>query len=331
MPETNIDIVKSIFIDQSKSCFPLVLYILIFVLYVMCFVSLYKPHLELIGLGLFFVLHIILGYNMATNMNPGSPGIAYPNMDITALDFASVLTMIPKILIFDYLSGNMSTLGKMMMFLITLIPNILGLAFIIITLILFTILYIIALPFKMLVGLGWNGKIPISTTIYIGAALLLVSFVMLIMSLNKVHAQHITLDSPAMPAFLSGGYSIEKRGYTFKKAGPKGEGYYLNTGEGVDFFFNDKKTEKLKDNFKIISITTTVLLWVQYFTFKNYDMLMRIMGNTPFNQQLLNAQFILYGSAIVSLSSVCVWLTQQIGKRMHSIQVPVGKPTTPSL
>ena len=42
--------------------------IIIFVLYMLCFASLYYPNLEIVGFGLFFVLHIIMSFIMVNRL-----------------------------------------------------------------------------------------------------------------------------------------------------------------------------------------------------------------------------------------------------------------------
>ena len=111
-----------------------------------------------------------------------------------------------------------------------------------------------------------------------------------------------------------------KSGYTFKISGPKGRGYYLNTGAGVNFFFNDPTTEKNAANFKIIAITTTVLLWIQYLACFGFAKIVLTIG-----PKILKMLLILNGTAIISLSSVCIWLTRLIGIKMKSIQNPAIK------
>jgi hypothetical protein len=150
----------------------------------------------------------------------------------------------------------------------------------------------------------------------IGLLFLFISFIMLLITFVKVHAKHSAMNAPTMPKFLAGGNGEVKSGYTFKK-GPQGTGYYLV--DGVDFLFNDKKTQKNVNSFKIISITTTVLIWVQYLANK------MVNSATIQNSPIINSMFALNGITIVSLSSVCIWLTQQIGVRTGAIR---GPPTT---
>ena len=55
---------KSITWLDPNNCFPIVLNVLFFVLFVMCFVSLYRDNLEIIGFGMFFALHVMMGISM---------------------------------------------------------------------------------------------------------------------------------------------------------------------------------------------------------------------------------------------------------------------------
>lgn len=71
--ETSIETAKDFsiaFIEKMKTwfnpnnCFPVLLNVMFFLLYILCFVSLYKPNLEIIGFGMFFALNVMMGISM---------------------------------------------------------------------------------------------------------------------------------------------------------------------------------------------------------------------------------------------------------------------------
>ena len=58
--------------DSSKS-FPK--YIFLFIIYVLCFVNLYNPNVEIIGYGLLFALHVIMSYSIISSLFSSTGGI----------------------------------------------------------------------------------------------------------------------------------------------------------------------------------------------------------------------------------------------------------------
>jgi len=199
-----------------------------------------------------------------------------------------------------------------------------------------------------------NMKIPVSWTLFIGLLFLFISLLLLIITFAKLHAKHTAMNSPTLPTFLEGGNGEVKSGYTFKQAGAsganQGQGYYLNTGEGVDLFFNDTTTQKNVKDFTIIGITTTVLIWVQYLLYTNYKLvkeiltkiaiLTKIIGISDNIPTFINILFLLFGIVIIILSSVCIGLTNKVNTRTRYKQDPINKnqssvepvePTQPSI
>ena len=415
--------VASTYLDP-KNAGPFALTVMVFVLYVMCFISLYNPHLELIGYGLFFVLHMIMSggiiksgldntntidinkisitvppdlwniyqvcFNIflllfiifglpsllhyytykrnhknqtggivaaivflflfivgilislgieifsstASNMhiieyifNPIHDSTSNPPLNINQ-DILNVFKHITNYWMVVKTGATATTQNNVFVYIFkqiiqgvfVVISGIIG--FILLTILFFLLfgLFLETLPFKVILLLGKPfglfSTIPISWSIMIGLLFLFISFIMLLITFVKVHAKHSAMNAPTMPKFLAGGNGVVKSGYTFKE-GPQGTGYYLI--DGVDFLFNDKKTQKNVSNFKIISITTTVLIWVQYLANK------MVNRETIQNSPIINGMFALNGITIVSLSSVCIWLTQQIGVRTGAIR---GPPTT---
>ena len=380
--------------NDGNCSLPIVFQILMFILYVICFVSLFKDHLELIGYGLFFVLNVIMSFGMLTNLNPS--GNLNPsedkNMDIGQLTYtvlfkmfnhiktgwiqSSIITsiglfaLLPVVLgivgYYAYLEPLQSTkillgaeiAGFSVLWLsivgyfffdrklkltelglnvwynfhfqntFGIIKNMFVFIFGIIAIILIAILGIIIAPVQFILYLVkdtgiWTGKIPISWTIIISLILLFAAFTMFLISLQNVHAKHKKMGIPTMPAFIAGGNGEVKTGYTWKmeksgnKVAPKGTGYYLNRGSGVNFFFSKTLVQNYATDFKIISITTVLLIWIQYLMFTNRATITNIL-----NVNAVNGFFILNGATIVSLSSVCVWLTQRIGTLTNSIRAP---------
>jgi len=282
-----------------------------FVLYVLCFSSLYRPNLELIGYGMFFVLNTIMSVGMIQNSN-------YTNQMNVKINIIDQIKSLCRLFILN--SGLFYFLYNIGVLIFTLLMSIFLLG-----------IFIITLPFQIPIKLfGWSGNIPIYWSIFIGLIFLFVAFIMLLITLMGLHAKHINMKSPTMPVFLQGGNGEVKSGYTFSIEGKdgKGRGYYLNKGEGVNFFFNNIKTEKKASDFKIIAITTTVLLWLQYLVNKyfitntNNGNEVIIGGIKIISKSMLNNLLLLNSITIVSLSSVCIWLTQQIGSFMGNIQRP---------
>ena len=363
---------------------PIVFQILMFILYVICFVSLFKDHLELIGYGLFFVLNVIMSFGMLTNLNP----LGDKNMDIGQLTYTVLFKMFNRIKTGWIQSSIITSIGLFALLPVGLgiggyyayleplqstkillgaeiagfsvlwlsivgyfffkppelglnawynfhlqntfgiIKNMFLFIFGIIAIILIVILGIIIAPVQFILYLVkdtgiWTGKIPISWTIIISLILLFVAFTMFLISLQNVHAKHKKMGIPTMPAFIAGGNGEVKTGYTWKmeksgnKVAPKGTGYYLNRGSGVNFFFSKTLVQNYATDFKIISITTVLLIWIQYLMFTNRATITNIL-----DVNAVNGFFILNGATIVSLSSVCVWLTQRIGTLTNSIRAP---------
>ena len=363
---------------------PIVFQILMFILYVICFVSLFKDHLELIGYGLFFVLNVIMSFGMLTNLNP----LGDKNMDIGQLTYTVLFKMFNRIKTGWIQSSIITSIGLFALLPVGLgiggyyayleplqstkillgaeiagfsvlwlsivgyfffkppelglnawynfhlqntfgiIKNMFLFIFGIIAIILIVILGIIIAPVQFILYLVkdtgiWTGKIPISWTIIISLILLFVAFTMFLISLQNVHAKHKKMGIPTMPAFIAGGNGEVKTGYTWKmeksgnKVAPKGTGYYLNRGSGVNFFFSKTLVQNYATDFKIISITTVLLIWIQYLMFTNRATITNIL-----DVNAVNGIFILNGATIVSLSSVCVWLTQRIGTLTNSIRAP---------
>ena len=281
-----------------------------FVLYVLCFASLYRPYLELIGYGMFFALNTIMSVGMIKSSN-------YTNKMNVKTDITNQIKALCRLFIPNQGFFVFYFLYNIGVFIFTLLMSIFLFG-----------LFIITLPFQIPIKLfGWSGDIPVYWTIFIGLLFLFVAFIMLLITLMKLHAKHNTLNSPTMPKFLKGGSGEVKSGYTFDINGRNGQGrgYYLNEGVGVNFYFNNKRTDKKASDFKIIAITTTVLIWIQYLANKYMGSNANgvIIGNvTILSQNMLNNLLLLNGITIVSLSSVCIWLTQSIGSFMGKIQSP---------
>ena len=53
---------------DSSACFPIAMYIFLFIIYVLCFVNLYKPNVEIIGFGLLFALHTLMTYSIISSI-----------------------------------------------------------------------------------------------------------------------------------------------------------------------------------------------------------------------------------------------------------------------
>ena len=313
--------VASKYLDP-KNAGPFALTVMVFVLYVMCFTSLYNPHLELVGYGLFFVLHMIMSGGIiksGIDKDPMHPStIDINKISIDPMKQFDLYTNLYNFFITNiFPSGSNSFIKSFFQIPFILLLCLIGFILLTILFVLLLGLFLATVPFKaiLLMGkpFGLSGQVPISWSIMIGLLFLFISFIMLLITFVKVHAKHSAMNAPTMPKFLAGGNGEVKSGYTFKK-GPQGTGYYLV--DGVDFFFNDKKTQKNVNSFKIISITTTVLIWVQYLANKMVD------NKTIENSSIINGMFALNGITIVSLSSVCIWITQQIGSRTGAIRSP---------
>jgi hypothetical protein len=75
---------------NPNECFPVIMYVFFLIIYVLCFVSLYTPNLELIGTGLFLALHIITTFfiykemfNIPKNSNINNKYVQWlPKIDI---------------------------------------------------------------------------------------------------------------------------------------------------------------------------------------------------------------------------------------------------------
>jgi len=155
--------------------------------------------------------------------------------------------------------------------------------------------------------------IPVSWTIFIGLILLFVSLLLLIITFVNVHAIYTRTGTPSK--------------------------------DGLNLFFPNNQLDLVdkKRQFKIIAITTTVLLWAQYLLYANYTffklLFIEIANNINklYNIIIPNKQnipvvadskpaiqllFYLFSAGILSLSSTSVWLTQQIGSKTGSIVDP---------
>jgi hypothetical protein len=257
-------IIKEDYLDTEKSL-PIVINGMLFTLYVMCFVSLYKPYLELIGYGLFFTLHIIMSFGIMKNIM----SIKDP------FNFAEWINTKPW-------------------------------------------------PFSLIYYIPCYISIPISLI------LLFVSFILLLLTFSKLRAKHTSATLPVLPGFISGGSGEVISGYTYKYKGTSGatngSGYYLNSGDGTDFYFNDNVTKTYVNNFTIIAITTTVLIWAQYLLYANYELFNALLLLLPISRNwgssIIAFLFILFGATIIALSSVCVWLTTQVNNRTIASQDP---------
>jgi hypothetical protein len=71
-PSSLLTTIQDEYLDPEKGL-PIIINTLIFVLYVICFVCLYRPYLVLIGYGLFFTLHMIMSIGMIKNILTYSP------------------------------------------------------------------------------------------------------------------------------------------------------------------------------------------------------------------------------------------------------------------
>ena len=363
---------------ESESCFPFAINILVFVLYVMCFVSLYKPHLELIGYGLFFALHIIMSIGMGLNM---TKTVLNPTMDLKIdwrifkfiWDFKNYIVWPEGTLwekLFKYFSIIIVIITIILIILLGTESYQIYLGFIVLTMLLFIIsiwykpdsffglgfmlwdlfvfvgflimsagslVYLFLIILQPLIKFKlWDGQSSIKIPIIISLLFLFISFIMLLHTFVSLHAKHEDLNAPTMPTFLKGGNGEVKSGYTFKQNGPHDTGYYLNTGSGiggsgsgVNFFFNNKETQHTVILFRHIAIAETVLIWVQYFIYTNYN---KIMENSQllgiFAPKLLKYLIICNSIVIVILSSVCIRLTQQIAARTNSIKTSPQKKIT---
>jgi hypothetical protein len=264
-PKTLLKILNDDYLatKDTNKLLPVVINGMIFILYVMCFVSLYKPNLELIGYGLFFTLHIIMSFGMMKNI------------------ISIISTKEP----FE-LFGFLNQLGQ---------------------------------PFS------WLNKIPVYLSIPIGLLLLFVALLLLIIAFSKLKAKHRSTSSPVLPGFISSGTGEVISGYTYKyKENPSatnGAGHYLNSGDGTDLYFNDTVIKQNVNKFTIIAITTTVLLWAQYLLYANYELFNAIfssMGDT--NGLIIRMLTIIFGLAIIILSSICVSLTNSVNIRCRNRQ-----------
>ena len=269
-PKTLLDVLKTNYLDtkDTNKLLPVIINIMLFILYVMCFVSLYKPYLELIGYGLFFALHIIMSFGMIKN----------------------IMVITPPLELFAFLNP----LGS---------------------------------PFNLL------NQIPVYSSILIGLALLFISLILLLIVFTKLQAKHTSTNLPSLPGYISAGNGESISGYTYKMKGQpgatNGAGYYLNTGSGTDFYFNDKVTKEYINDFKILAITTTVLLWAQYLLYTNY-----VLFNTIFaligdkRGIIIWGLILLFGLVIIILSSICVSLMNKLTARTKYSQDPVVAAAT---
>jgi hypothetical protein len=162
----------------------------------------------------------------------------------------------------------------------------------------------------------------------IGLVLLFVSFILLLITFSHLHAKHAISGQPSLPAYIPGNTGEVISGYTYQPFGQSGAGYYLNMDKGTDFYFNNSDTKKNVDDFKIIAITTTVLIWAEYLIYMNRELLDALLNKiTGMNESslIIRVIYILFGVAILALSGVCVWLTNEINNRTRISQDPAKK------
>lgn len=149
----------------------------------------------------------------------------------------------------------------------------------------------------------WSGLISVKWSIIGGLILLFVALLIFVITIARIRTVHVK----------TGGY--EK--------------------SGLDFFFQDVWSDDkigLKNKFKPIAITTTVLLWVQYLLYMNYDMVKsiipNILGYDIYN--ILNAIFITFGTTILALSSTAVWISNNLMEYSKTISDPSPSQITRS-
>ena len=295
--------------------------IMAFVLYVLCFVSLYTPNLELIGFGLFFVLHVIMSLGIIKSMtsysstSPTTVGSSNSQINIKFINIRNVVSITNKLWgifwnIWNYpLSSGSQILKGLYTVVLCFVMFIIGLI-LFVAFCMTLAVYICSLPFQLPILFGWSGIIEVSWVIIFELIMLFVAFIMMLITFANLRTKHFLVGSPIKPEFLPGGFSVEKSGYKFIKKGSRGEGYY-NTENASLLYFNNGKSLKQKDDFKIISITITVLIWVQYYISK----ILPIPNNS-----FINGANLITGITAIILSCVCVWLAQKIGVRSGTIQ-----------
>jgi hypothetical protein len=278
---------------------PQIIAFMIFVLYILCFVGLYQPYLEIISFGLFFVLHIIMSFGIVKMLHGDTTAINIKFINIRNLvsiwsKMGGIFTNIWSLISFDsWLNGFKSSL-VMILALITFIVMTIGFLIAVAA-------YLCALPLQLPIILGWNGVIQISWVLFIGLILLLVSMVLMLITISKLRGKRLQ-NSALQTDFLPGGYSIEKQGYRYMKQGSRGEGYYI-LNKSQTLFGNDVKSAKNKNVFKILAILITVFIWVQ---------ILLITTGIPIEASILNGLNMVLGITIIILSSISVWITQRL-------------------
>jgi len=193
----------------------------------------------LIALFLTFFLTFTIKWTVINN----SDSILYTFIDVIKLSFA--IAIIPAILIL-FLAGLIAWVVWMIFYSPFIIYN-----------------YISE------INATYQENIPY--VIAIGLCLLFVSLIMFMMTLIKLHAVHKTMNNDPVPEYIPGNYIGIKYGYDFKESGDLGQGYYVNKNELTTYFMNDDYSTKLKDEFKIVGITTTVALVAEFLGYSHYD------------------------------------------------------------
>lgn len=335
--ETSIETAKNFSLVKDKmktwfnpnNCFPVVLNVMFFLLYILCFVSLYKPNLEIIGFGMFFALHVMMGISMLkTLFQKDTEPEPKPKPEKRAEQKVNSEKLFKK------MTDPFNPLN-IFSNIITLLSD-----------------YILV------------GKVSIATTI----TLVFVAFIMIFITFRKLRAKHKLQGLQPRAGFIpehdqyKG--ATKKSGYEYRGEAKYGKetwkyGYYLI--DGVDYFMNDAVTIKMKDKFKDISIAITVLLWVIYATVTNGEISQYICSQfyliiisifvlpimlfiskynksnfkqdvnkflTEYNTNrpgIIKIQTLILCIAMLVLSSINIWFAQKIGVRNNAIADPSKK------
>jgi hypothetical protein len=197
----------------------------------MCFVSLNKPNLEIIGFGMFFALHIMMGISMLKTLFQKTESTKNPETDPmkkAETRFKKIKSPIDVLNNIKILLKNYILIGKIS---------------IVITIILVFVAFIMLfITFRALkVRHKVNGIEP---------------------KADFIPEPDQYKGSTEKPGYEYRGK--EKYGKETWKYG-----YYMI--DGVDYFMNDNKTKTMKDKFKNNAISITVLLWVIYNTILNSE------------------------------------------------------------
>ena len=78
----------------SSKSFPI--YLFLFIIYVLCFVNLYNPNVEIIGYGLLFALHVILSYTIISSLFSSKGGTENRKMYVLPQAMLYVLSVMFK-------------------------------------------------------------------------------------------------------------------------------------------------------------------------------------------------------------------------------------------